>query len=65
MAAVRAAPARDAETGTPRARETRREHPESRVPPVVALRTEDRDEGLVALRVPPGSDEDDRDIVLL
>lgn len=60
MAAVRAAPALEADTGTPRVREARRELPHSvvpEVPPVPPLRDDARDdardEALVALKVPP------------
>lgn len=60
MAACRAAPARDADTGTPR-RDARREPTEpptplsnSRVPLVQPLRDDAREDARVALSVPPG-----------
>lgn len=54
MAAARAAPARDAETGTPR-RDVRRDVDDSnsRVPLVQPLRDDAREDARVALSVPP------------
>lgn len=54
MAAARAAPARDADTATPRL-ESRRVPTDSRVPDVAPLREEAREDARVALRVPPGT----------
>lgn len=55
MAAARAAPARDADTGTPRRESRRPPGGSSSVPDVAPLREDARDEALVALRVPPAT----------